>query len=42
MVDGASTSASDNNIEVRNTYKLDSLASIDEIIDQLASIKAGK
>ncbi len=42
MVDGASTSATDNNIEVKNTFKLDSLASIDDIIGELASNNAGK
>jgi hypothetical protein len=42
MVDGASTSAADNNIEVVSTYKLDSLESIDDIIAELAAVGAGK
>jgi ABC-type branched-subunit amino acid transport system substrate-binding protein len=40
MVDGASTSAADNNIEVVSTYKLDSLESIDDIIAELAAVGA--
>lgn len=41
MADGASTSAADNNIEVKNTYKLDSLDSIDDVIAELVDSGAG-
>ncbi len=42
MADGASTSAGDNNFEVKSTYKLDSLESIDDVIAELANTGAGK
>eukprot|EP00029_Vermamoeba_vermiformis_P005650 TRINITY_DN2019_c0_g1_i1.p1 TRINITY_DN2019_c0_g1~~TRINITY_DN2019_c0_g1_i1.p1 ORF type:complete len:811 (-),score=194.85 TRINITY_DN2019_c0_g1_i1:136-2568(-) len=40
MADGASTSAGDNNFEVKSTYKLDSLESIDDVIAELANTGA--
>lgn len=42
MAGGASTSAADNNFQVKNTYKLDSLDSIDDVIAELANTGAGK